>query len=72
MAPAQGLRAVAHTPLLGARPGLHHQYVGLRRGPVGQHHATLTRALRCVPLRAGRGSKLQVREKRLANRVDEG
>lgn len=69
MAPAQGLRAVAQTPLLGARPGLYPQYVGLRRGPVGHHYATRTQALRCVPLRAGRGSRLQVRGKRLASRV---
>ncbi|KAL4421584.1 hypothetical protein ABPG75_010875, partial [Micractinium tetrahymenae] len=66
MAPAQGLRAVAQIPLLGARPALHPQYVGLRRGPVGQHHATRTRALRCMPLRAGRGSKLQIVSKHSA------
>ena len=45
--------------LLGARPAPFVQHVGLRRLSVGYGVARAT--LRCGPLRAGRGSKLQVR-----------
>lgn len=61
MASATGLRAARAPPsLLGARPPAFLPYQGLHRAPTSLlGHAKCRASLRCGPLRAGRGSKLQ-------------